>query len=181
MEGPRAVRIPKPPRTGSTGSSQGLPRPSVAAPALHRPNGAGSRRSIRITLVFLLGLALLFLGFVLYDRSAPGGRTPLVENLLLLFAGVAAVIGALGAGVALSPAPRWVELTPDRLVVCGRWGQRTVWPPAEQLTVRVVRHYPAGGLGRDAVESVVVSTTGRRARTYLVEEGLFAPPHPPEP
>jgi hypothetical protein len=175
---PRAVRIPRSVSEPAPRAEEAAARAPVRETIERRPNTAGTQRAVRVALVYLLALALLFLGLVLYDRSAPGGRTPGAEGTLLLFAGVAALVGALGAVVSLSPAPRAVEVTPEHVVVVGRWGRRTVWPRRGEITVRVVRRYPAGGLTPRTVESVEVWSTGRPPKSYLVEEGLFAEDEP---
>jgi hypothetical protein len=176
VAGPRAVRIPRSTAPHAVRvATEAPPRPRSAAPG-RRENVAGNQRAVRTTLVFLLALALLYLAFVVYGRSSPGGRTPGAEEALLLFAGFAAAIGVAGAVLALTPAPRAVEVSEDRLVVIGRWGRRTEWPPIPQVTRRVVRRYPGGFLSSGNVESVEVWASGRRPRTYLVEEGLFDEP-----
>jgi hypothetical protein len=94
-------------------------------------------------------------------------------SALLLFSAAAAGFGAVGAVLALHPAPRAVEISRSQIVVLGRWGGRRRWPRSRELHVRVVRRFPPRGLSSGTVELVEVSTPGRAARNYLVEEGLL--------
>ena len=175
MENPRAVRIPRsgPPRVAS-GSREG-PSPSERTPVDRRRNRSGTQRAVRLTVLYLVALLALYLAFVAYGRSAPGGSSTGAQQEMLLFAGFAVFLGAFGVVFSLTPAPRAIEVSSRHLVVVGRWGHRTVWPPIGETTVRVVRRYSAGVLSSSAVESVEVWSTGRRPRSYLVEEGLFSP------
>jgi hypothetical protein len=176
MTASRAVRIPR------NSSAEPTPRPleverralpAEGADIRRWPNSAGSQRAIRLTLIYLLALTLLYLTFVLYDRSVPGGTSSASENGFLLFSVFALVLGVGGAIFSLSPAPRAVELGPDTVVVLGRWGRRTEWTPRDRLSIRTVRRYPAGMLSREPVEYVELSLRGERVRSYLVSEGLF--------
>lgn len=173
MASPRAVRIPRsaPPRpvrvVAETGGS-----------VERRPNVGGSQRAVRLTLSYLIALAVLYLVLVEYGRSAPGGTSPGAQDTLLLFGGIAVALGAVGAGFSLTPAPRAVEVSPYHVVVVGRWGRRTKWPPLGETTVRVVRSYRAGPLSSTPVESVEMWATGRRPKVYLLEQGLLAPTQP---
>ncbi len=178
MATPRAVRIPR--TVSSPLAEPSLPSVRTRAESTvdRRANTAGTQRAVRLTLVYLLALGLLYLAFVVYARSTPYGRTPGTEWELLVFGFVAVFLGLVGAVLSLTPAPRRVEVSKERVVVVGRWGRRVEWPSPTELSVRVVRRHLAGGLSRDPVESVEVQATGRRARTYLVEQGLFSPAEP---
>jgi hypothetical protein len=128
---------------------------------------------VRLTTLYLSVLAILYVGFVLYDRTTPGGTRPGAETSLLEFTGFALFLAAVGVFLALAPAPRAVEWSPTSLVVVSRWGRRTEWTPINEVTVRPIRRYPAGFLSDAPVESVEVSSPGRRPRNYLVESGLL--------
>jgi hypothetical protein len=176
MTAPRAIRIPRGPtdrpRTLRATADE-RPAASPVSPGARRPNRAGTQRAVRLALLFLILLALLYVGFVLYDRTAPGGTSPGAQAELIDFSGVAAVLAAAGALLSLTPAPRAVERSSTSLVVVGRWGRRTEWAPLDEVTVRRVRQYPAGLLSDEPVDSVEVSSRGRRTRSYLVEAGLL--------
>lgn len=129
---------------------------------------------MRLTLIYLVAVALLYVLFLASAEAASRSRGPGPNFDLLLF-GVAALGFALaGALIALHPAPRRIEIAPSAITVVGRWGHRTEWTPRAQLTFRRVRRFAAGILSRDPVESVELSVPGRPPRTYLVTEGLFA-------
>lgn len=129
-------------------------------------------------MLYLSFLAVLYVAFVLYDRTTSAGSSPGAEGELLEFTGVALLLAAVGAFLALAPAPRAVEWYSTSFVVVGRWGRRTEWSPIDEITVRPVRRYPAGLLSDAPVESVEVSGPGRRPRNYLVESGLIPESHP---
>ena len=173
MASPRVVRIPRATGARAPSSAGALSPDGADGEAERRPNVGGSQRAVRIALLYLLGLTGVYLAFVLYARSAPGGMTPGAGSALLLFSAAAAGFGAAGAILALHPAPRAVEISPSQIVVLGRWGGRRRWPRSRELHVRVVRRFPPWGLSAVAVELVEVSTPGRPARSYLVEEGLL--------
>jgi hypothetical protein len=180
MGTPRVVRIPRPSADSARVVRQpraaGAPLPSVGPSVPSEPpraNRSGTQRAVRLTLLYLAVLAILYVAFVLYDRTSPGGTSPGAETSLLEFSGVAALLAAGGAILALGPAPRAVEWSPTSFVVIGRWGQRTEWAPIDEVTVRPIRRYPAGLLSDAPVESVEVSGLGRRPRNYLVESGLL--------
>jgi hypothetical protein len=176
MGTPRAVRIPR----TSADSARVVRRPRATRALLSsvpsappRPNRGGTQRAVRLTMLYLAVLALLYVGFVLYDRAAPGGTSPGAEGALFEFSGVALLLAVGGALLALAPAPRAVEWSSTSMVVVDRWGRRTEWSPIDEVTVRPVRKYPAGLLSDAPVESVEVSGAGRRPRNYLVESGLL--------
>jgi hypothetical protein len=128
---------------------------------------------VRVTLLYVLVLLAVYLGFVLYDQGAPGGTSPGTQTALVEFGGVALVVGLAGALLTLSPAPRAVGVAADRIVVVGRWGRKAEWTPLSQVTIRVVRRYPAGLLSHQGVDSVEVIAARRRVRSYLIETGLL--------
>lgn len=176
MGTPRAVRIPRTDADTARGVRppwEATPTPPSAASASAQPNRGGTQRAVRLTGFYLAVLTALYVAFVLYDRSSPGGTSPGAEAGLLEFTGVAVLLAVLGAFLALGPAPRAIERSPTSIVVVGRWGRRTEWTPIDEVTVRPVRRYPAGLLSSAPVESVEVSGPGRRPRNYLVESGLL--------
>jgi hypothetical protein len=170
---PRVVRIPRETTARAPPSEDASAPKVVGAEAGRRPNVGGSQRAVRLALVYLLALTAVYLAFVLYARSTPGGMTSGAGSALLLFSAAAAGFGAVGAVLALHPAPRAVEISRSQIVVLGRWGGRRRWPRSRELHVRVVRRFPPRGLSSVTVELVEVSTPGRAARNYLVEEGLL--------
>jgi hypothetical protein len=173
---PRAIRIPRSPSDYPKtvrGRANERPSPLPVSPGPRHPNRAGTQRATRLTLLYLVVLALLYSGFVLYDRSAPGGTSPGAQGGLIDFSAVALVLAVVGALLSLAPAPRAVERSSTSLVVVSRWGRRTEWAPLDEVTVRRVRQYPAGLLSDAPVDSVEVSGRGRRTRSYLVEAGLL--------
>jgi len=177
MVTPRAIRIPR----GPSDHLRDTRRPVKARPAsppllpgLRRPNRAGTQRAVRLMLLYLVVLTLLYLGFVLYDRNAPGGMSPGAQGGLVAFSVVALVVAVVGALLSITPAPRAVEQSSTSLAVVGRWGRRTEWAPLDEVTVRKVRSYPAGLLSGEPVDSVEVSSPGRTTRSYLVEAGLLS-------
>jgi len=171
VSSPRPVRIPKGPVA---------PRVPVAGALLeHRPNVAGTQRAFRFAILYVFALVLLDVVLVGLDLSSAEAGRPGIESGLQLFIGIAVLLGVGSVLFALSPAPRYVDVRTDGVVVVGRWGQRTWFPPVEQLDAKVARHYPGGILSSKAVDMVqVVDRTGRR-RTYQVESGLFAAPTEP--
>ncbi len=174
MGAPRAVRIPRAGARGAASESAGIgPRPVPSSiPADKLRNRAGTQRVVRLTAIYLIALAALYLGFALYARTAPGGSGPAGRIELLEFSLVAAAIGVAGAVLTLSPAPRAIVPRADGFVVVGRWGRSVEWAPLRDVTVRRVRRYPVGLLSEGPVESLEVSGVGHRARTYLLEAGL---------
>jgi len=152
------------------------PLPEAGAPRVPtdlRANVAGSQRVVRVTLVYLIVLVALFLAFLLYDRSVPGGTASPAGNGEWVFAGIFVLFAIAGSVLTLHPAPRAVEVTPDHLTVFGRWGGHRILPPIGSLSTRVVRRYPSGFLCDAPVEQVELWGRGAPLRTYLVEEGVF--------
>lgn len=176
MSTSRAIRIPRGPSADRgappLATAEGPPTSPVSL-GFAQPNRAGTQRAVRLTLFYLVVLALLYLGFVLWDRSAPGGSSPGAEGGLIDFSAVALVLAGVGVFLSLAPAPRAVERLPTSLVVVDRWGRRVEWTPLDEVTFRTLRHHPAGLLSDAPVDSVQVSHRGGRTRTYLVEAGLL--------
>lgn len=161
------VRVP----VGSTPSPGA--RTAPAAPIPFRPNLAGLQRALRLSLIYLAGLVLVFLAFVAIDLSVPGHTGAGATFDLLLFGLVALGFAVAGTVIALHPVPRLVGVTPNAIVIVGRWGRRAEWSPRDQVRVRVVRRFPAGFFSHEAVESVELAAPGRPSRNYVVAEGLF--------
>jgi hypothetical protein len=151
------------------------PRTVPVAPVTsRRPNRGGTQRAVRLTIVYLVILGAMYVGFVADDQLVPGGTSSAAENGLLVFTGILALFAAAGMYFTLTPAPRSVELAEDRLTVVGRWGRRRRFPPIGRLSVRVVRRYPEGWLAHEAVELVEVWGDDAPVRSYLVSAELFS-------
>ncbi|HTT46004.1 MAG TPA: hypothetical protein VMH38_08370 [Thermoplasmata archaeon] len=187
MAGSRPIRIarperpaPKTPALEAGAEAETVPPSEIEEPREVRANRGGGQRALRVTLIFVIVLAAMYLGFALYDRSAPGGSASPESNGLLLFTGVFVVIALVGVVYSLSPAPRRVEVGTSGLTVVGRWGRRRPLPPVDRLSVRLVRRYPPGLLSNATVELVEVWGDGAPVRTYLIEEGLFSGATPVE-
>ena len=173
MASPRVVRIPRGASVPSAPAEETPPSPARPERADLRVNVGGSQRAVRLALLYLFALALVYLVFVVSARSTAGGTSPGGQEALLLFTAGAVLFGVAGAVLALHPAPRSIEASPSRFVVRGRWGGRTVWPRSSELSVRVLRRFPARGWSTVGVELVELSAPGRGPRSYLVEAGLL--------
>lgn len=138
-----------------------------------RPNVGGTQRAMRLAIVFVVTLAILYTGFVLYDRSAPGGTAPPQTNGLLEFTGFFLAIAAGGTVLSLTSAPRALEVEPHRVVIVGRWGRRRAFPCLDLLSVHVVHRYPVSWLAGSPVDLVEVWGEDTPRRSYLVETDLF--------
>lgn len=177
MATPRAVRIPRSrPSSPAVRSSTRPKEEAVPAPGkrAHRPNVGGSQRAVRLATLFVVVLGTLYVGFLLYDRTAPGGTAPAASNGLLLFSAMFVVFAVTGALYTLHPAPRAVEVEAEHVTVVGRWGRRRRLPPLELLSVSVVRRYPAGWLASTSVDLIELWGEGVPNRSYLVDSELFA-------
>ncbi len=165
----RPVRIPR----GSAG-----PRPAGSAGPLldRRVNVAGTQRAFRFAVLYLVVLLALDLVLVGLDLGSSEASRPGVQSGLQLFIGVAVLLAVGSVVYALTPAPRYIEIRPESVVVVGRWGGRVGLPPLGSLRATVARHYPAGFLSHAPVDLVQVVDTGGRRRTYQVEAGLFEGP-----
>ena len=169
MSSPRPVRIPR---------GRPAPRapPSAGLLVDHRPNGAGTQRAFRFALLYLAVLVVLDLVLVGLDLSSSEAGRPGVQGDLQLFIGIAILLAVGSVIFALSPAPQYVDLRTDGVVVVGRWGQKVWFPPVGELDAKVLRHYSAGVLSSNPVDVVQVVDRNGRRRTYQVETGLFAGP-----
>jgi hypothetical protein len=174
----RAVRIPRAradsdrpaPDETTVASGSSLP---ASGRVDRRRNQAGTERAFRLTLIYVVTLVVLYVVFVLLDRSAPGGTSTAVQTGLLYFSAIAVALGVGGALVALGPAPRAIELTTDSLVVIEWYGRRRTFPPLAEVQRSVVRRYPASFLSSRAVEAVELGTPAGGRRTYQLEVGLL--------
>lgn len=183
---PRAIRIPRPASETTRDPSQPsgpAPRPPApevtTGPVEVRKNAAGFQRAFRLGTIYLVALVVLYVAFLLLDRSSPGGTSPAAQMGDLYFTAIATVLGFGGVVLALSSAPRAIELRPDSLVVVAWWGRRREFPPLSGLRVTVVRRFPSGFLSSTTVEVIQLDDRKGNHRTYHVEEGLI-PEHLPE-
>ena len=183
----RPVRIPRasprpPPPLPSSGPARVKPPPTQTArlPSEWRPNRGGTQRAVRVTLLYLLVLGALYVGFVLYDRTAPGGTSSAAANGVLLFTALFAVFALAGSLYTLTPAPRGFEVARDGVTVVGRWGRRRSLPPLEELSFRVVRHYLPSLLADTTVDLIELWGRGVPVRGYLVDEELITGAIPSE-
>ena len=172
----RVVRIPqsRPHKAVRGARSDSAHRPREPADALERrPNVAGTRRAVRLSLVFGVALGIVFLVLAALGRSEPRGTSAGAgfDLLVLGVAGLAVAVG--GIVLSLHSAPRRVEVGPTAIVVVGRWGRRTEWAPPGQLKCRLARRYPPSLLSGEPVALMELRLPGRPSRTYLVAEGLF--------
>jgi hypothetical protein len=184
---PRAIRIPRSggssalapsdaPSSGPSARSEASPK----AKSDHRYNQAALERSRRLLVVYLGALVVLYVGFVLLDRSSPGGTSSVAETGMFYFTAIAAALAVGGIWVAVGPVPRWAEIRPEAVVILESWGTHRKFPPLAEIRVSVVHRYPKSFLSSRAVEAVeMVDTVGHR-RTYHLEEGLLAE-HRPDP
>jgi len=143
-------------------------------PRERRTNRGGTQRATRVALVYVITLAALYLGLLLYGRTAPGGIVSFGSEVGLLFAGLFAAFAVVGALLALTPAPRFLDVTADRVVVIGRWGRVHRLPPLPQLSLRVVRRYSENWLSEEPVELIEVWAEGVPVRSYLASADLFS-------
>jgi hypothetical protein len=180
VSSPRAVRIVRTPGPrASVGPAAAAPAAAAGAESSatgavdRRRNQAATERAYRLTTIFVGTLVGLYVLFVVLDRLAPGGSSSAVETGLLSFSGIAAAIGVVGALVAISPAPRAIEVRPDALVVIEWWGHRRSFPPVGQLQMSVLRRYPASFLSSRPVEAVEVGTRASGRKVYQFEAGLL--------
>jgi hypothetical protein len=141
---------------------------------VRRPNLGGSQRAVRLAALYVVVLAVLYVGFLLYDRTPPGGTSPAAGNGVLLFTAMFVAFALAGALYTLHPAPRAVEVWADHVTVVGRWGRRRRLPRLGSLSVSVVRRYPAGWLTGRPIELIEVWGEDVPSRSYLVDPGLFA-------
>jgi len=176
----RAVRIPRsrasPPESPDTASA-GVPVAASSPAGTARPelrrNVGGSTRAVRLAAFYVGVLTAFYVGFVLYDRTAPGGTSSITTNGILLFTGLFILLAAAGALYALNPAPRSVEVTDKHVTVVGRWGRRRELPPLSMLSFSVVQRYPAGWLAPTPVELIELWGENVPNRSYVVDPELF--------
>jgi hypothetical protein len=174
---PRRVRIARPPPAPPPPSSP-APEPSAELPfgsreAVRRANRAGVQRVRRLTIVYVVGLAAIYLALALLSRSGPAGASPGAARDLELVGGIALALALGGAMLTLLSAPTAVERWGSEMVFVSAVGTRRRIPIDGRLSVRVLRRYPAGWLADAPVESTEVAV-GTRRRTYLLEPGLVA-------
>lgn len=184
MSTPRAIRIPRAgssPATGPGPTAEGTERPAAAAPTPkvdRRYNQAALERARRLLVIYLGTLIALYVAFLVLDRSAPGGTSATAGTGLLYFSGIAAVLGVGGIWIALSPAPRAIEVSSTSVVVVSAWARRHKFPPLDEIRAIVVRRFPRSILASRTVEVVEVTDSEGRRRTYQIEEGLLPTDRP---
>jgi len=175
----RAVRIPRAgPPGGTAPESAAPPSGPPTEPSTRRVNRAGAQRAVRLTGIYLVCLAALYAGFVLLQRTTPGGTSSGAGNGLDAFTVLAVILAVGGAVVSLHPAARYVETSATSTVVVGRWGRRHTYPPIGQLSTREIRRYPAGILSNVPVVSVEIAGGPSGRATFLLEEGLVPADRP---
>ena len=178
----RPIRLSRGPartedRAGPTAPSIEAPPPSepTGAPTRdRRTNRAATRRARRLTILFVVGIAAIFLAFALADRSSTTGGSPGAVLDLWFTGGIALAVALAGALLTLTSAPSAVEVSLEAVVVVGALGGRRRFERGPRLSVRTLRRMPIGWLAPGGVESVEIASGGVR-RTYLMDEGLLAP------
>ncbi|MGA8542569.1 MAG: hypothetical protein WB947_03385 [Thermoplasmata archaeon] len=183
MASPRAIRIPR--STGAPAPQESSSATPVTAPAAtdastpsdatvdRRRNQAATERAYRLAAIYLGTLLALYAIFVVLDRTGPGGSSAAVETGLISFTAIAAAIGAAGALIAITPAPRAIELRPASFVVVEWWGHRRTFPPIDELQVTVLRRFPASFLSSRPVESVELGSRATGRKIYQFEAGIL--------
>jgi len=179
----RRVRLTRP-------STPGPPRqPPIAAPPAEelepaerpaverRANRGATQREIRVTITYLVGIAVVYALLVAIARTGPTGSSGGTSGDLLLFGLVAIVLAAAGTVVSVGAAPRSVELGDTETVVVGRFGRRYRFPGRGRLRWTVLQRFPAGPLSPVTLESVEISG-GTTRRSFLLEEQLLEPAAP---
>jgi hypothetical protein len=165
----RPVRLP----VGRAGPA-GTPTREVVE---RRPNAGATRRVVRLSLAFLVGIAAVYGGLFALDWASPFAGSPGSSQGLLLAGVLAAAVAAIGVVLTLGAAPRAVEFSAGVTVVVGRFGRRYRFPGRDRLTTIVRRRLPSGLLSPVSLEVVELSG-GSSRRSFLVDEGLFAAPEP---
>ncbi len=162
----RAARLP--PSAADAATAGGGTRPA------RRENRGGTRRVQRLALLFVVGVAVLFATLAQYASTLPAGRGPGTGQAVEAFAGLGLAVAAGGVVLTLASAPRAVEFGPGAVVVVGRFGRRHRFPPREDLSVRLLRRYPAGFLSDSEVDAVELMGGAGKATFYL-ERGILDP------
>jgi hypothetical protein len=184
---PRAIRIPRASGATSRTASEDphpLSTPTTETAPVGKPdiryNQAALERARRLLLIYLGTLLVLYVGFVLLDRSSPGGTSSVAETGMIYFSAIAGALAVGGVWVAAGPVPRTVEVRSDSVVIRESWGTRRKFPPVGEIRVSVVHRYPRSFLSSRAVEAVEVLDEAGHRRTYHLEEGLL-PERRPDP
>lgn len=131
---------------------------------------------MRLTVVFLIVLGALYVGFVIVQHGERGGTTAGAVFDLEVFSLIAAAVALVGSLTAIGQAPRGVEVSERATVVVGRMGGRTEFPPLERLKVREVRTFRDGILSHDPVSVYELTPERGATRTVLIEHGIFDAP-----
>ncbi len=157
---PRADNAPEP----------GAPRGSSEN---YRSNRGGFARAFRIYLLYLIALAALYGFFLTLDIRSTVAGTSISESGILGFTLVALALAVVGAWVTLGQAPRGARFDPRQIVVTERWGRVVIFPPAEDLKIRLVRRHPRSFLSPTPTATVLVVTQAGARRTYLIDEKML--------
>ena len=163
---PRAVRLAAAPTR--------QPIPADTGPREWRPNGAATRRAVRLSVLYAAAIAAVYAGLAGLALSGPTGATVGTSEDLLLAGGLAAMLAAAGVVVSLGSAPRGVELSDAETVIVGRFGHRYRFPGRGQIRPTVLQRFPAGWLAPAALETVEIAG-GTTRRSFLLEEHLLEP------
>jgi hypothetical protein len=167
----RAVRIPR-----SSPALAPAARAKTPSDADYRSNRAGTQRAVRLSVCFVVGVAVLYGLFFALERSAPGSGSSGATNGFDLLSALAGVMALVGVLFALSWAPRGVELGADATIVVGRWGRRRSFPPVAAAKVRELRRFPKSFLADAPVVVIEIAAASGRRTTFLIEDGILGPP-----
>ncbi len=169
MGGARAVRLT---RTGAERPPAVRDAVAVRLPGERRANTGASTRAARLTIIYVAGIAIVYVALVALSRATTTGSTPGATVDLAFALGLAALLAGVGAVLALGAAPRAVVVGAEETVVLGRFGGRHVFPGRGALTVVVHQRFAAGWLSPTAVASVEL-LGGARRRSFMLDEGLL--------
>jgi len=167
----RSVRIVRA-RATPAAPTQPPPPPSGRGAPERRANRAATRRAIRLSALYSVGIAAVYALLVGIARSGPTGGSAGGSEDLLAAGLLAVVLGVVGVVVSLGAAPRAVELSDRKTIVVGRFGRRYAFPGRDQLRTVVVQRFPAGLLSPIPLESLEF-LGGSSRRTFLLDEGLL--------
>ncbi|HLN50894.1 MAG TPA: hypothetical protein VK455_02405 [Thermoplasmata archaeon] len=138
-----------------------------------KENRSGTQRAVRVSLLFVLAIAVLYGGFVLLAGSASDRTGPGVWQQIELFGLIAIAVSVGGTLLTLGSAPRAIETDANGTVVVGRFGRHRRYAAGVPISVRLVQKHPAGFLSPTAIDVVEV-TAGPQRATYFLEEGMLA-------
>ena len=144
---PRPIRIP---RSGTTptrtvrfsASPRSAEQPRGPTVRDRKENRSGTQRAVRVSLLFVLAIAVLYGGFVLLAGTSSDGTGPGVWQQIELFGLIAIVVSVGGALLTLGSAPRAIETDANGTVVVGRFGRRRRFAAGVPMSVRLVQKSP---------------------------------------